>query len=116
MNITLDVVAFIQEQFKGADHIPLHEPAFDDRELELVRSIRSTFVSSVGEFVDEFERALASYVGAPCVVVTSSGTFSAARIASCAGRIDGDVVGIPTLNVCRHLQRYQAGWRPTSVR
>jgi len=118
MNLTPpDVVAFIKEQYKGADQIPLHEPVFDDRELELVSSsIRSTFVSSVGEFVDEFERALASYVGAPRVVVTSSGTSALHVSLHALGVSHGDVVVTQPLTfvaTCNAIR--QAGAEPAFV-
>ena len=118
MNLTPpDVVAFIKEQYKGADHISLHEPVFDDRELELVSSsIRSTFVSSVGEFVDGFERALASYVGAPCVVVTSSGTSALHVSLHALGVSYGDVVVTQPLTfvaTCNAIR--QAGAEPAFV-
>lgn len=55
--------------------IPLHEPRFPGREQEYVAdAIESTFVSSVGAYVDRFEAELARVVGAPHAVATVNGT------------------------------------------
>ena len=51
-------VEFIKETFKAGkdDFLPLHPPYFDEREIELTTEcIKSTFVSSVGQFVVDFE-------------------------------------------------------------
>jgi len=45
--------------------VPLHEPEFMGNEWELVKNcLDSTFVSSVGKYVDRFEVMLAEYTGA----------------------------------------------------
>lgn len=55
--------------------IPLHQPVFGGREKEyLVACIDSGFVSSVGPFVDEVEKAFAEWTGAPFAVAASNGT------------------------------------------
>jgi perosamine synthetase len=51
-----DEIGFIKSQFKNKDFIPLHEPRFLGNEKKyVVDTIDSTFVSSVGAFVDKFE-------------------------------------------------------------
>ncbi len=63
------------------DYIPLHEPTFDGNEKSyLTQCIDSGWVSSVGEFVDKFERMLADYTGAKHAVAVVNGT-SALHIA-----------------------------------
>ena len=70
-----DVVQFIQSTYITTDCIPLHEPKFLGNEKKYLNEcIDSTFVSSVGKFVDEFESKIASYIGAKYVVATSNGT------------------------------------------
>ena len=55
--MTNSVVKFIRELFKTDGFIPLHAPTFQGNENSYVtETINSTFVSSVGEYVDEFER------------------------------------------------------------
>jgi len=77
----VSLVEFARKVYQTRDFIPLHEPRFMGREKALVQKcIDSTFVSSVGEFVDTFEQQLAQYTGAKYAVATVSGT-SALHIA-----------------------------------
>jgi len=78
VNKTID---FIKETFNTQEFIPLHEPKFLGNEKKYLNDcIDSTYVSSVGKYVDEFEDKLASYVGAKYAVAVSNGT-SALHIA-----------------------------------
>ena len=70
-----DVIAFIQDIYKTKEFIPLHEPKFVGNEKKYLNEcIDSTFVSSVGKFVDEFEEMVARFSGAKYAVATSNGT------------------------------------------
>ena len=70
-----DVIQFIQNIYKTTEFIPLHEPRFIGNEKKYLNEcIDSTFVSSVGKFVDKFEEKIADYVGANFAVATSNGT------------------------------------------
>lgn len=72
MQKTID---FIRETFKTGDFIPLHEPRFNGNEKKyLLDCIDSTFVSSVGKYVDQFEKQFADYVGAKYAIATMNGT------------------------------------------
>jgi aminotransferase in exopolysaccharide biosynthesis len=76
-----NLVAFIQKTYQTNEFIPLHEPRFGEREKALVMDcIDSTFVSSVGKYVDQFEQQLAEYTGAKYAIATVNGT-SALHIA-----------------------------------
>jgi perosamine synthetase len=56
------LIDFIQDQYRTRDAIPLHAPVFTGNEKTyLTQCIDSTFVSSVGSFVGEFETAVAQY-------------------------------------------------------
>jgi aminotransferase in exopolysaccharide biosynthesis len=69
------VVDFIQTMYGTKEFIPLHEPRFVGNEKKyLNEAIDSAFVSSVGAFVDKFEREFASYVGAKYAIATVNGT------------------------------------------
>ena len=51
-----ELIQFIQDRFKSTDFIPLHTPVFRRNEKKyLEECIDSTFVSSVGPYVDLFE-------------------------------------------------------------
>ncbi len=68
-------VDFIKKTFNTDEFIPLHEPKFIGNEKKYLNDcIDSTFVSSVGKYVDRFEKEFASYVGAKYAVATVNGT------------------------------------------
>jgi perosamine synthetase len=75
------VVDFIRSVYKTDSFIPLHEPKFIGNEKKYLNEcIDSTFVSSVGKFVDRFELEIAKYTSARYAIATSNGT-SALHIA-----------------------------------
>ena len=69
------IVDFIRELYKTQAFIPLHEPHFVGNEKKYLNEcIDSTFVSSVGAFVDRFEKEFAKYVGSRYAVAVVNGT------------------------------------------
>lgn len=69
------VVNFIKSKFPSQDFIPLHEPRFVGKEKEYVMdAIDSTFVSSVGEYVNKFEEMMCEITGAKYAIATVNGT------------------------------------------
>jgi perosamine synthetase len=70
------ILNFIRELYKTPEgFIPLHAPVFKGNEKKyLEECIETTFVSSVGKFVDEFELKMAEYTGAAKAVVCVNGT------------------------------------------
>lgn len=70
-----DIVNFIHQLYKTDDFVPLHAPLFIGNEKKYLNEcIDTTFVSSVGKFVDRFEEEVAAYTGAKKAVVCVSGT------------------------------------------
>jgi aminotransferase in exopolysaccharide biosynthesis len=68
-------IAFIKELYGNKEFVPLSVPRFIGNEKKyLEECIDTTFVSSVGAFVDRFEKDIASYTGARKAVVCVSGT------------------------------------------
>ena len=68
-------VNFIRKLYNSEDFIPLHAPIFIGNEKKyLEECIDSTFVSSVGKYVDKFEEITAKYTGAKKAVVCVNGT------------------------------------------
>ena len=56
------VADFIREIYRTNEFIALHEPSFNGNELSYVtEAIKSTYVSSVGQFVDDFEKKIEIY-------------------------------------------------------
>lgn len=76
----------------------LHEPVFAGNELAyLEECIKSTFVSSVGKFVDRFEDMLAAHTGAKRAVAVVNGTAALHVCCKLAGVEPGDEVMSPAL-------------------
>lgn len=68
-------INFIHELYNTNDFVPLSVPKFIGNEKKyLEECIDTTFVSSVGKFVDRFEEMVAEYTGAKKAVVCVSGT------------------------------------------
>jgi aminotransferase in exopolysaccharide biosynthesis len=95
---------FVQEVIQsitsviGRNSIALHEPEFDGNELDYVKEcIDSNFVSSVGKFVNKFERDLEAYTGAKHAIAVSNGTSALHISLLLAGVERGDEVLIPSL-------------------
>ena len=79
--------------------IPLHAPDFLGNERQYVNDcISSTFVSSVGTFVDRFEDELASYTGARRAVAVVNGTVALQVALTLAGVNPNDEVLAPALS------------------
>ncbi|BDY13562.1 LegC family aminotransferase [Hydrogenimonas cancrithermarum] len=70
-----DTIEFIRSLYDTNDFIPLHAPVFlGNEKAYLNECIDSTFVSSVGKFVDRFEAMVAEFTGAKYAVATVNGT------------------------------------------
>jgi len=82
----------------GNGPVPLHAPTFGGNEWAYVKQcIDSTFVSSVGQFVDRFEADLAAYTGAEHAVAVVNGTAALQIALQLAGVRAGDEVLVPAL-------------------
>lgn len=80
LNFPTDVINAVREVV-GSGFIPLHEPEFNGNEIQYLKEcIQSTFVSSIGEFVNKFEASIIEYTGAKYCIATVNGT-SALHIA-----------------------------------
>lgn len=70
-----DIVEFIQDIYNTKEFIPLHEPRFIGNEKKYLNDcIDSTFVSSVGAYVNRFEKEFANRVGSKYAIATVNGT------------------------------------------
>jgi perosamine synthetase len=92
----------ITDRIRSVTNLPkvaLHEPAFEGNELAYVTEcIQTGWVSSVGSYVDKFERDLAIYTGAAHAVVVSNGTSGLQVALMLVGVRPGDEVLIPALS------------------
>ncbi len=82
----------------GPGPAALHEPSFAGNEWAYLKEcLDSTYVSSVGIFVDRFEADLAAYTGARYAVAVVNGTAALHVALRLAGVQQGDEVLVPTL-------------------
>ncbi|MEO6410735.1 MAG: LegC family aminotransferase [Burkholderiaceae bacterium] len=82
----------------GAGPAALHEPRFRGNEWAYLKEcLDSTYVSSVGKFVDRFESELATYTGAKRAIAVVNGTAALHMALRLAGVEPGDEVLLPTL-------------------
>ena len=88
-----NTVDFIKSQFKTEDFIPLHVPHFGGNEKKyLMETIDSTFVSSVGAFVDQFEVMMQNITAAKKGIAVVNGTAGLQVALRLAGVESGDEV------------------------
>ncbi|AUJ80963.1 LegC family aminotransferase [Enterobacter cancerogenus] len=109
MNIK-SIVEFVRDVYKTDEFIPLHAPVFNGNEKKYVLdTLDSTFVSSVGKYVDDFERKMESYTGTARAVATVNGTAALSAALYLAGIKRGDLVitqaltFVATCNALYHL-------------
>lgn len=88
-----NVVGIVKSQFPGQSFIPLHVPVFKGREREyLMDTIDSTFVSSVGTYVNRFEEMMGAITGARYAIAIVNGTNALHLSLLLAGVEAGDEV------------------------
>ncbi len=59
----------------GSDYLPLHEPKFDELEKENLKNcIDTSYVSTVGQFVNDFEQNIVEFTGAKYAIAVVNGT------------------------------------------
>lgn len=75
MTMYSKITDFVHQLYGNSEFVPLSVPVFCGNEKKyLEECIDTTFVSSVGKFVDRFEEMMAEYTGAARAVVCVSGT------------------------------------------
>lgn len=85
-------------QVVGPGPVGLHEPRFEGNEWSYLKDcVDSTFVSSVGRFVDRFELELAAYTGAKHAIAVGNGTLALHAALHLAGVRRDDEVLTPAL-------------------
>jgi aminotransferase in exopolysaccharide biosynthesis len=110
-------VKFVQETYQTKEFIPLHAPTFTGNEKEYVNNtIESTFVSSVGKYVDQFEQQIEAFTGTTKAIATVNGTAALNTALFMAGVKTGDLVITQALTfvaTCNAL--YHMGAEPVFV-
>lgn len=91
---------FVKEikQLYNKDFVPLHEPTFNEKEIEYVTDcVKTGWVSSVGAYVTRFEENLAKFVGVKRAVAVVNGTAALQIALKIAGVEANDEVLMPSL-------------------
>ena len=108
--MTKQLVSFVKDLYQTNEFIPLHAPTFSGNEQKYVsETISSTFVSSVGKFVDDFEKNIEIYTGTPKAVATVNGTAALHAALYMAGVKSNDIVitqaltFVATCNAVHHM-------------
>ncbi len=97
--------------------IPIAKPFFGNEEIEnLTTCVQSTWVSSAGKFIDEFEKNFAHYCGTKYAISTSNGTTALHLAVMALGIGPGDEVLVPSLTFvsCANVIVY-VGAKPVFV-
>ncbi len=78
--------------------IPIAEPFLGKKELNnVIKAIKSGWISSKGKFIPEFEKEFAKYCGVKYGVATSNGTVALHLALKAVGMDKGDEVIVPDL-------------------
>lgn len=111
------LIDFVKDVYQTKAFIPLHEPTFTTVEKQYLNDvIDSTFVSSVGRYVDEFEQQLVDFTKAPKAVAVVNGTAALHACLYLAGVRSGDMVitqAVTFVATCNAL--YHMGATPAFV-
>jgi len=104
------LIDFVQDIYQTSEFIPLHAPTFNGNEKKYVLdTLDSTFVSSVGKYVDLFEQKIEEFTGATKAVATVNGTAALHAALYMSGVRSGDLVitqaltFVATCNAVHHM-------------
>ncbi len=93
MNSIQNTISFIQDIYKTKDVIPLHAPNFNGNEKKyLLNTIDSTYVSSVGPYVNQFEEMMSSITKTKKAIAVVNGTAGIQIALRLLGVNNGDEV------------------------
>jgi aminotransferase in exopolysaccharide biosynthesis len=91
--LNIDIVKFIHGLYPGNKSIQLHEPQFTESEIKAVsNAIKSTFVSTIGDEIIDFEEAISKYTNAISVTATMNGTSALHAILTHLGVGSNDAI------------------------
>lgn len=77
---------------------PVYEPLIGEKEAEYAsKAVKSGWISSIGEYIEEFERRFADFIGTKYAVSVSNGTVGLHLALAALGIGPGDEVLVPDL-------------------
>lgn len=88
-----EIIEFIRHVYNTNNEIPLHAPKFIGNEQKYVsETIKTTYVSSVGKYVDKFESLVQLYTETKKAVATVNGTAALSLALYASGVKSNDLV------------------------
>jgi aminotransferase in exopolysaccharide biosynthesis len=91
--MTDSLIQFIRDTYQSNEFIPLHAPTFHGNEKKyVIDTIESTFVSSVGQYVDKLEHQIEKFTGTKKAVAVINGTSALHTALYMAGIKNDDLV------------------------
>ena len=79
--------------------IPISQPSITQKEIDYVTdAVKSTWISSLGKYIDRFEEEFAAFCGAKYAVTTCNGTVAIHLALKALGIGEGDEVIVPDLS------------------
>lgn len=86
-------IEFIRQLYSKSEFVPLHEPRFSKNDINTVSEcIKSSYVSSIGEYVELLENKISKIACSDYAVATSSGTSALHIALLVAGVVRNDEV------------------------
>jgi len=86
-------IEFIRQLYSKSEFVPLHEPRFSKNDINTVSEcIKSSYVSSIGEYVELLENKISKIASSDYAVATSSGTSALHIALLVAGVVRNDEV------------------------
>lgn len=117
MKMQTQLIKLVREIYATDEFIPLHAPVFmGNEQAYLAETITSTFVSSVGKFVDEFEKKIQEFTHTARAIATVNGTAALHTALHLTGVQAGDLVITQALTfvaTCNAL--YHMGAKPVFI-
>lgn len=108
-NLSLQVCKILKKT-SNKNFIPLHEPSFNGNEWKFLKDcLDSTYVSSVGKYVSEFEKKISSFTNSKYCICMSSGTSALHLSIKVLNIKENDEVLIPSFSfvACANVLRYE---------
>lgn len=112
-NFLSEFIGLVKKNYSNKDFIPLHEPVFNGNEKKyLNNAIDSTFVSSVGEYVNSVEFEIEKIANCKKAILTVNGTAALQVALLLSGVKTGDEVltqsfsFVATANAISYLNAY----------
>lgn len=113
----MELIKLVRDIYSTNEFIPLHAPSFSGNEQKYVtETITSTFVSSVGKFVEEFEQKVQQVTGSAKAIATVNGTAALHSALYLADVRVGDLVitqALTFIATCNTL--YHMGAKPIFI-